>query len=194
MVPEPNGAAESAGQEQTEVGRTAAGLVRDGRLAREAAAEELRRCLGTLVRAARLDVSFRVELPEAAGAGAVEAPEVVVDFDGRDRDLLLERGAELLQALEYIAVRWIRLDPKFHDRVRFDCANYRADRLAELKLSAQVAADRVRETRMPFRFNPMGARERRIIHLALQDQRGIRTASEGTGDRRQVVVFPADRK
>jgi len=52
----------------------------------------------------------------------------------------------------------------------------------------------VRETRVPFRFNPMGARERRIVHLVLQDQPGIRTASEGMGDDRQVVIFPADAK
>ena len=50
---------------------------------------------------------------------------------------------------------------------------------------------RVRETHEPFRFNPMAARERRIIHLVLKDQPGIRTTSEGNGEMRQVVVFPA---
>ncbi len=64
--------------------------------------------------------------------------------------------------------------------------------MAELKLSAEVAAERVRQTREPFRFHPMGARERRIIHLALKDQPGVRTTSEGQGEMRQVVVFPAD--
>ena len=54
-----------------------------------------------------------------------------------------------------------------------------------------VAAERVRETHEPFRFNPMAARERRIIHLVLKDQPGIRTTSEGNGEMRQVVVFPA---
>jgi spoIIIJ-associated protein len=165
----------------------------EAKLNREAVQAELRRILDTLIRLAHFDLRFRIELPDPA-AGDIEAPEVIVDFDGADRELLLEHGGELLKALEYVAVRWLRLDPKLHDHVRFDCANYRADRLAELKLSAQVAAVRVRETHVPFRFNPMGARERRIVHLVLQDQPGIRTASEGMGDDRQVVIFPADAK
>ena len=164
-------------------------LVREGKLDRKAVEAELRRCLDTIIRAGRFDLRFQVEFPDLPSEGELETPEVIVNFDGAGRELLLEHGGELLKAFEYIAVRWLRLDPKLHDRVRFDCGNYRADRLAELKLSAKVAAERVRETRMPFRFNPMGARERRIIHLVLKDQQGIRTASEGVGDDRQVVVF-----
>ena len=167
-------------------------LVRDGKLDREAAVVDLRACLDALLAKARFRLSYRVELPSPGGD--LEAPEVIVDFEGPDQGLLLEHGAELLKALEYIAVRWLHLDPQFYDRVRFDCANYRADHLAELKLSAQVAAERVRETHMPFRFNPMGARERRIIHLVLKDKPGIRTASEGVGDERRLVVFPDNKK
>jgi len=40
----------------------------------------------------------------------------------------------------------------------------------------------------------MGARERRIIHLVLKDKPGIRTASEGLGEERRLIVFPADKK
>ena len=159
-----------------------------GRLDQEAAVSELRRYLDTFLRAGRFDLRYQIQLQEPAAGG----PEIVVQFDGPDRDLLLERGAELLQALEHIAVRWLRLDRESHDRVRFDCGTYHADRLAELQLSAQVAAERVRESRAPFRFNPMPARDRRIIHLALQGQAGVRTASEGVGEQRRVVVLPAE--
>jgi spoIIIJ-associated protein len=120
-----------------------------------------------------------------------ERPEIVVVFDGPDKDLLLERGAELLLALEYLAVRSLRLEPPFFDRIRFDSGDFRALRIAELMLSAKVAAQRVRETRQPFRLNPMAPRERRIVHLALKDLAGIRTSSEGVGEERQVVILPA---
>jgi spoIIIJ-associated protein len=167
---------------------------RAGKLDHDAAVSELRRFLDATIGAAHFDLRYRIDrlelAPEAAAVPELETPEIVVVFDGADRDLLLERGAELLKALEYIAVRWLRLDPQFHDRVRFDCGNYRASRLAELRLSAEVAAQRVRETRLPFRFNPMTPRERRIIHLVLKDQSGVRTSSEGLGDERRVVLFP----
>jgi spoIIIJ-associated protein len=166
----------------------------DGKLDLDAASGELRRFLDVTISATHFAWRYRIERPESAADQELETPEIVVVFDGPDGHLLLERGAELLKALEYIAVRWLRLNPQFHDRVRFDCGNYRANRLAELKLSAEVAAQRVRETRQPFRFNPMTPRERRIIHLVLKDQSGIRTSSEGVGDERCVVLFPGEAK
>jgi spoIIIJ-associated protein len=119
-----------------------------------------------------------------------ERPEIVVVFDGPDKELLLERGAELLLALEYLAVRSMHLEPPFFDRIRFDSGDFRSLRIAELMLSAKVAAQRVRETKQPFRLNPMAPRERRIVHLALKDLQGIRTTSEGIGEERQVVILP----
>jgi len=173
-------------------------FVQDGKVDREALAAELRRFLDLVIGQTRLELGYDIHLRPQSIASAAEAdvenPEVSVIFRGRDQDLLLEHNAELLQGLEYIALRWLRLDPHYYDRVRFDAADYRALRIEELKLSARVAADRVRETRTPFRFNPMSPRERRIIHLVLKDQPGVRTASEGAGEQRQVVVYPAEAK
>lgn len=153
-------------------------------LDRERAVSEIGRFLGLAVREMGLAVEFEISAP------ASDEADVVVTFSGADQDWLLERNAELLLALEHIAHRWLRLDPRLHDRVRFDCGDYRATRLAELKLSARVAAQRVRETGQPHRFNPMSSRERRIVHLELNGAPGVRTMSEGSGDRRQLVIYP----
>jgi len=169
-------------------------FVQDGKVDREALSAELRRFLDLVLTRTRLELAYDVRLQDPAVNADVENPEVLVVFRGRDQDLLLERNAELLQALEYIALRWLRLDPHYYDHVRFDSSDYRALHLEELKLSARVAADRVRETCQPFRFNPMPARERRVIHLVLKDQPGVRTGSEGVGEQRQVVVYPAEAK
>jgi spoIIIJ-associated protein len=63
-----------------------------------------------------------------------------------------------------------------------------------LKLSARVAAQRVRETGEAFRFNPMSSRERRIVHLELSGAQGVWTMSDGSGDRRQLVIYPVTKK
>jgi len=160
---------------------------------RESLVAGLERFLGLVVRHTRLDLQYQIQRQDPR-AGDVENPEILVVFTGRDQDLLLERNAELLKALEYIALRWLKLPARFHDRVRLECGDYRALHLEELKLSARVAAERVRETRQPFRLNPMPARDRRVIHLVLKDEPGVRTASEGTGDQRQVVIYPAGMK
>ncbi len=170
-------------------------FLQDGKIDREALAAELRRFLDLVLARTRLELAYEVHLQSpSAGDADIENPEVLVVFRGRDTELLLERNAELLTALEYIALRWLRLDPHYYDHVRFDSGDYRALRLEELKLSARVAAERVRETRQPFRFNPMSARERRVIHLVLKDEPGVRTLSEGAGEQRQVVVYPAEAK
>jgi len=169
-------------------------LIHDGKVDREALSAELRRFLDLVLARTKLELAYEIQLTDPAADGDIENPEVLVIFRGRDQELLLERNAELLKALEYIALRWLRLDPHFYDRVRFDSGDYRALRLEELKLAARVAAERVRETRQPFRFNPMAARERRVIHLALKEEPGVRTSSEGVGEQRQVVVYPAETK
>ncbi len=136
-----------------------------------------------------LTVTIRRQAPQAGDD--LEAPEVVVEFSGPDADLLLQANAELLNALEYVVLRSVRLEEDLFGKITFDCQDWRRLRVEELKLTAQVAAERVIETGDPFPLGPMSPRERRIIHLALKDQPSVRTASEGYGPERRVVVLPA---
>lgn len=170
--------------------------IRNGELDREAVVRALKKWLDSILPKTgfALKYEIRADAPQKAASGEFERPEVTVIFSGPDQPLLLEHGAELLLALEYLAVRSLRLDPPHFDRVRFDAGDYRSLRIEELKMSARVAAERVRDSRQPFKLNPMAARERRIVHLVLQDFPGIRTSSEGTGEERQVVILPADQK
>src|SRR5579871_1989103 len=119
---------------------------------REAATEQLKKYLDLVARDMGMDLAYSIISPAGSDGGS---NDIVVNFSGADEGLLLERNAELLLALEYVAHRWLRLDPRLHDAVRFDCGDYRATRLEELKLSARVAAQRVRETGQVFHFNPM---------------------------------------
>ena len=75
--------------------------------------------------------------------------------------------------------------------LQFDANDYRMLRIEELRMSAMTAAERVKRTKMPFFFNPMNSRERRIIHLALRDETDVRSESTGMGPQRAVVVYPA---
>jgi len=165
-------------------------LIKDGRLDREAAAVALRQFLEATVRAAgfQLKVTVQTIAPETGGG---REEEVVADLDGRDKELLLERGAEVLKALEHLAHRALRLEPAFHEKIRLDCGGYRAVRFEELRMTARVAAERVQSSKQPFRLNPMSSRERRIVHMALKEMPGVRTESVGAGEERQVVIHPA---
>lgn len=166
-------------------------LIRDDKLDREAAAAALREFLQNIVRAGKfqLSVSVRAVAPDSSNDA-----EVIADLDGRDKELLLERGAEVLKALEHLAFRALRLEPAYHEKIHLDCGGYRALRFEELRMTARVAAERVQASKQPFRLNPMSSRERRIVHLALKDIAGVRTESIGVGEHRQVVIHPAENK
>ena len=166
-------------------------FVRDGKLDRVAAAEALRDFLPKIVRAAGLELAVSVRVAEP-GAGLEEgAAEILADLDGKDNEILVARGGEVLKALEHIAFRALGLEPVFHEKIHLDCGGFRALRFEELRMTARVAAERVQATHQPFRLNPMSSRERRIVHLALKDLPGVRTESVGTGEERQVVIHPA---
>ena len=173
---------------------TAQDLFTNGQLNRSAAAESLQIFLQEIIRTAKLDLRAVVTVlppgttPDAGGA------EVFADLNGRDKELLLERGAELLQAIEHLALRALRLEPPWQDKLLLDCDGHRAVRIEELKMTARIAAERVQSSRQPFKLNPMNPRERRIVHMALQEFPGVRTESTGMGEHRQVVIHPADGK
>ena len=120
-----------------------------------------------------------------------ETPDVLVKFTGPDVDLLLSNRAELLLALEHVTMEMLRMPSEDHSRLSFDANDYRLLRIEELRLSALTAAENVKRTGMPFRFNPMNSRERRVIHLALRTETTLRSESLGSGPTRQVVVYPA---
>ena len=135
-------------------------------------------------------VGFEILDAEPAD-GDVETPDVMVKFNGPDVDLLLSNRAELLLALEHVTMEMLRMPSEDHSRISFDANDYRLLRIEELRLSAMTAAENVKRTGQPFRFNPMNSRERRVIHLTLRNETTIRSESAGSGPGRQVVVYPA---
>jgi len=142
----------------------------------------------------RLKYRITVNPPAPPGGGDLEQPEILVELAGPDSSLLLERNGEMLRAVETIIHESLRLSAEQHDKISFDCKGYRAARQQELKLAAQVAAERVIKTGIPYSFAPMSSRERRLIHLAFRDHQTLSTQSEGEGGRRYVVLYPRDQK
>jgi spoIIIJ-associated protein len=166
-------------------------LVREGKLDREATAEELRDFLQTVISSGKLELTVKVRAAEA-GSGREEGhAEVFADLDGKDKEILIARGGEVLKALEHLAFRALGLEPAFHEKIHLDCGGYRAIRFEELRMTARVAAERVLASKQPFQLNAMSSRERRIVHLALKDMPGVRTESAGTGEERHIVIHPA---
>jgi len=114
-----------------------------------------------------------------------------VELSGSDGELVLENNANLLYAIEHIVNQVMYRRGQGESRVMIDCNDYRQTRVLELQLMARKAAERVKTTHAPFSLQPMPAFERRVIHVTLAEERGIRTESAGLGTNRHVVILPA---
>jgi spoIIIJ-associated protein len=156
------------------------------------AAQKIAGFLGNLNSLGGLRLKYRI----TAGDGArdpegLEARVMYVELAGPDVPLVTQHNGELLRALETIAAQILRLDQRENDLVSFDAGNFKALRAQELRLQAEVAADKVIRSGIPYAFPPTNSRERRLLHMAFRDIEGVETASSGEGQDRFLAVFPA---
>jgi spoIIIJ-associated protein len=158
-----------------------------------AAARKISELLNAVIANGDFHLRYKITVdPPLTSDREWEHPEILVELSGADSPLVLENGGELLRAFEHVSLEMLRLAPDEHEKVSFDCQNFRSARLQELRLAADVAAERVRKSAMPYAFAPMSSRERRIVHLALRDFTDLRTESAGEAALRHVVVYPKD--
>ncbi len=157
-----------------------------------AAAVKIDGLMKTLTRPGALRLKYRITAGEgAADPDGLESREIYVELAGPDKDILLERNAELLYAIEHVAAKTLRLEMEEHDKISFDTNGYKAMRARELRLLAETAAEKARSTGQPYRFSPMSSRERRLLHLALRNCADVRSESSGEGRDRSIVVYPS---
>ena len=126
-----------------------------------AAAKKINEFLQAVVSLGGLRLKYRIIVdPPMPENRDWEKPEILVDLAGPDSALLLDRGGELLRALELLALEMLRLPSGEHEKISFDCQNHRSLRIQELRTAANVAAENVRRTGTPYTFSPMSSRAR----------------------------------
>ena len=157
----------------------------------QVAAQKIAAFLNNLNKLGGLRLKFRI----TAGDGArdpqgIEARQIYVELAGPDVPLVVQHSGELLRAMETLAAQMLRLEGHEQDLVSFDAANFKALRAEEVRMTAETAAEKVRQSGMPYSFPPMNSRERRLLHLAFKSLTGIETASMGEGPGRFLVVYP----
>lgn len=114
--------------------------------------------------------------------------ECLLDISGPDAELLQADSGELLLALQHLLNQAFGRTAPDGQRIACDVEGFRATREAELRAMANLAATRVRESRVPFVFGEMNASERRVIHLTLADCEDLYTESVGEGYARKLRV------
>jgi spoIIIJ-associated protein len=122
--------------------------------------------------------------------GEGSADEIRIDIEGPDAGRVIGKRGSVLEAIQYLTTRVVHRPGDARRHVQVDAEGYRArheDQLAEM---AQKLGQRVAKEGKVITFDPMSARDRRIVHVALKDVVGVRTESHGEGPDRRVQIIP----
>jgi spoIIIJ-associated protein len=121
-----------------------------------------------------------------------ETPEkIILNIEGDESGLLIGRRGQNLDALQYILNKAINKSDNDRKMISVDSETYRKRREESLLELAQRAREKVKNTQKPVSLAHMNAHDRRIIHLALQEDESLTTKSRGEGEYRKIVVLPA---
>ena len=131
---------------------------------------------------AKMDVESEVTIDGRPGMEGV-------DVEGAELGVLIGRGGENLIALQQIvsAITSRQLGRTVH--IPVDIEGYRRRREDDLRDVARRVAGRVKSTGQAVTLEPMLAYERRVVHLAVQGEPGIKTESVGIDPNRRVVIL-----
>jgi spoIIIJ-associated protein len=136
----------------------------------------------------KMEMDAEVSLAPDDGEGS--ADEIRLEIEGPDAGRIIGKRGSVLEAIQYLTTRVAHKPGEPRKHIAVDAEGYRArheDQLAEM---ARKLARRVAKEGKVITFDPMTARDRRVVHMALKDITGVRTESHGEGPDRRVQIIP----
>lgn len=128
-----------------------------------------------------------------------DSVDFILEGESDELGILIGHHGDVLESLQYLASLAANRGTDDFYRISIDVNDYRKKREETLRALARKKAARVAKYKRSFVFEPMSAKDRRIIHSELQDFEGVNTHSVGQDDERKVIISatnmnkPADR-
>ena len=116
--------------------------------------------------------------------------ELILDITGDDLAVLIGRHGKTLDALQFLVSAITVRTMGFRYPVIVDVEGYKNRQRQKIESAAYSAARRAKSQHRSVKLRPMTPYERRLVHLALRNESGVETASEGEGAARHVVIIP----
>ncbi|RXJ02842.1 protein jag [Anaerobacillus alkaliphilus] len=113
------------------------------------------------------------------------------NLSGEGIGMLIGKRGQTLDSLQYLVNLVANRYSEGYMRIVLDAESYRDRRKESLEQLAKRLGHKALKTRKEVILEPMNALERKIIHTALQEIKGVKTYSEGVEPNRRIVVAPA---
>ncbi len=116
--------------------------------------------------------------------------KIVFSISGGDSGVLIGKRGQTLEAIQYLLEKMINKKSTNRIRVLVDVEGYLDKRRSSLQSMASRMAEKAKRTKKPVTIGQMNAHDRRIVHIHLKDESGVRTQSLGEGYYRKLMIFP----
>ncbi|MBA4422874.1 MAG: hypothetical protein C0390_07185 [Syntrophus sp. (in: bacteria)] len=146
--------------------------------------EKAKRILDGLL--TRMQIASPVSVEETEDA-------IILNIKGDGSGLLIGKRGQNLDAIQYIVNKAAHHSVNGHKMIIIDTEGYRQRREESLVAMAMKLAEKVKKTRKPVTVGHMNAHDRRIIHLAIQNDAALTTKSRGEGEYRKILILPVRR-
>jgi len=115
---------------------------------------------------------------------------IILNIKGDGSGLLIGKRGQNLDAIQYIVNKAISKYADNRKMIVVDTEGYRKRREESLIALAANLAEKVKKSKKALTVGHMNAHDRRIIHLALQNDESLTTKSRGEGEFRKIVIMP----
>jgi spoIIIJ-associated protein len=134
-----------------------------------------------------LDVVLHKTVEEQEGD---RRPLIKINIDGDDLRFLIGKNSVVLNAFQYLLCLIVSHKENQWVPIQLDIQNYRGRRESQIQKMARRIADQVVETGKRHSLEPMGASERRMVHIALRKNDAVYTESVGEEPNRRIFIYP----
>jgi spoIIIJ-associated protein len=135
-------------------------------------------------------MSMDAEVSIAPDDGEGGENEIRLEIEGPDAGRIIGKRGQVLEAIQYLTTRVAHRPGEERKHIAVDAEGYRARHEDQLSQMARKLAERVMTEGKIITFDPMSARDRRVVHMALKEITGVRTESNGEGPDRRVQIIP----
>ena len=119
------------------------------------------------------------------------ADTILLNIKGDGSGLLIGKRGQNLDAIQYIVNKAVSKYTNNRKMIVVDTESYRKKREESLIALAEKLAEKVKKSKKALTVGHMNAHDRRVIHLALQNDESLTTKSRGEGEFRKIVIMPA---
>ena len=120
----------------------------------------------------------------------VTSNKVKLNLIGNNPAMLIGRRGETLEALQYLTEKVTNKGLSNRIRVQLDVESYMQTRRNNIRNLSLRLAEKAKRKKRPVTVGQMPPHERRLVHVTLRDEPGVRTQSVGAGFIRKIMIYP----